>query len=137
MGDPGPGRLGLALEVFHFQHHIGGDGAFLIEEGVGEGRFGDGAYFPGNAEADLMNGLEGLVVKDRLLGAGQLQVMGHIAFGFLRLETGQMVADGDPLLEGLHDGKIHDPAQIGLTGEDEDEGVIGIHFEVGQEPQLF
>jgi len=109
----------------------------LIEEGIGEGRFGDGAYFPGNAEADLMNGLEGLVVQDRLLGAGQLQVMGHIAFGFLRWETGQVVADGDPLLEGLHDGKVHNPSQIGLTGEDEDEGVIGIHFEVGQEPQLF
>ncbi len=26
--------------------------------------------------------------------------------------------------------------QIGLTGEDEDEGVVGVHFEVGEQPQL-
>ena len=47
-----------------------------------------------------------------------------------------MVADGNPLLEGLHDGKVHDPSQVGLPGEDEDKGVIGVHFEVGQEPEF-
>ena len=48
-----------------------------------------------------------------------------------------MVADGDSLVEGFHDGKLHDSSQIGLTGEDEDEGVVGIHLEVGQQPEFF
>jgi hypothetical protein len=48
-----------------------------------------------------------------------------------------MVSDGDTLVEGFHDGEVHDPSQVGLSGEDEDKGVVGIHFEVGQEPELF
>ena len=48
-----------------------------------------------------------------------------------------MVTDGDSLVEGLHDGKLHDPLQIGLPGEDQDEGVVGIHLEVGEESELF
>ena len=132
--DP-PGR-GLSFEVFHFEGHVGGDGAFLVEQCVCQSGFGNGADFPGDAEADLMDGPEGLVVEERFPGAGQLEVMGHIALGFLRLEAGQMATDGNPLLEGLHDGKIHDSSQIGLTEEDEDKGAIGIHFKVGQEPEL-
>ena len=78
-----------------------------------------------------MDGPEGLVVEERFPGSGQLEVVSYIVFGFLGLETGEMVADGNPLLEGLHDGKVHDPSQIRLPGEDEDKGVIGVHFEVG------
>jgi hypothetical protein len=48
-----------------------------------------------------------------------------------------VVADGYALVEGLHDGKVHDSAEIGLTGEDEDEGVVGIHFEIGKKPEFF
>jgi hypothetical protein len=48
-----------------------------------------------------------------------------------------VVTDGDTLVEGLHDGKFHDSAQVGLSGEDEDEGVVGVHLEVGQQPELF
>ena len=43
-----------------------------------------------------------------------------------------MVADGDSLVEGFQDGKLQDPSQIGLTGEDQDKGVVGVHLEVGE-----
>ncbi len=48
-----------------------------------------------------------------------------------------MITHGNSLVKGFHDGKLHDPLQIGLAGEDEDEGGVGIHLEVGQQPQLF
>jgi hypothetical protein len=48
-----------------------------------------------------------------------------------------VVAHSNPLVEGFHDGKLHDALQIGLTGKDEDKGVVGIHFEVGEESEFF
>jgi hypothetical protein len=48
-----------------------------------------------------------------------------------------MVSDGDTLVEGFHNGELHDSSKIGLSGEDEDEGIIGIHLKVGQEPEFF
>ena len=48
-----------------------------------------------------------------------------------------MVTDGDSLVEGLHDGKLHDPFQIRLTGEDQDEGVVGVHLEVSEQSEFF
>lgn len=47
-----------------------------------------------------------------------------------------MVSHGDALVEGLHDGKVHDASEVGLGGEDEDEGVVGVHAEVGEETKL-
>ena len=65
----------LAFEVFDFEDHLGGDGAFLVEHGVGEGLLDDGADFSGDAERDLMDGFEGMLVEDRFFGAGQFEVM--------------------------------------------------------------
>jgi hypothetical protein len=48
-----------------------------------------------------------------------------------------VITHGDSLVKGFHDSKLHDPLQIGLTGEDEDEGVVGIHLEVGEKPEFF
>jgi len=48
-----------------------------------------------------------------------------------------VVTDGDPLVKGFHHSKLHDPLQIGLAGEDQDEGVVGVHLEVGQESEFF
>ena len=62
--------------------------------------------------------------------------MSDIMSALLGAERRHMVTDGDALVEGLHDGEVHDPSQIGLSGEDEDEGVVGIHLEVGQEPEF-
>jgi hypothetical protein len=48
-----------------------------------------------------------------------------------------VIPHGDSLVKGFHDGKLHDPFQVGLTGEDQDEGIVGVHLEVGEESQLF
>jgi len=47
----------------------------LVEHGIGEGLLDDGADLSGDAERDLMDGLDGVLVQDRLLGAGQFEVM--------------------------------------------------------------
>ncbi len=62
--------------------------------------------------------------------------MGDIEFGLIGVEWRHMVSDGDSLVEGLHDGELHHPFKIGLTREDEDEGVVGIHFKVGQQAEF-
>ena len=78
-----------------------------------------------------MDGLEGMIIEDGLLGACEFEVVGDIVFGLIETEAGHVVSDGDSLVEGFHDGELHDSFEIGLTGEDKDEGVIGVHFEVG------
>ena len=109
----------------------------MVEHGEGEGLLDEGADFSGDAEGDLMNRFEGWFIQERFFGSGQFEVMGDIEFGFLGGEAGHVVADGDSLVEGFHDGKLHGSSQIGLTGEDQDKGVVGIHFEVGEEPKFF
>ena len=84
-----------------------------------------------------MDGFEGMIVEEGLSCAGEFQVMVDIGFRLFRGEARHVVAHRDPLVEGFHNGKLHDPLQIRLTGEDEDEGVIGIHFEVGEEAEFF
>ena len=110
---------------------------FLIKHGVGEGLFYDGADFSRDAERDLMDGFEGMLVEERLFSPRQFEVMGDIVFGFFGIEAWHVVTDGDSLVEGFHDGKLHDPLQVGLTAEDQDEGVIGVHLKVGEQPQFF
>jgi hypothetical protein len=47
-----------------------------------------------------------------------------------------MVSHGDTLVERFHDGKVHNAIEVGLSGEDEYEGIIRVHFEVGQKPEF-
>ncbi len=84
-----------------------------------------------------MNGRKGLVVEEGFLGTGELEVMKDIVFGFIRGETGHMETHGDSLAERLHDGEVHNPSEIGLTAEDEDKGVIGVHFKIGEKAEFF
>ena len=79
-----------------------------------------------------MDGGKGLIIEEGFLGAGQFEVVQDIVFGFIWREAGHMVTHGDSLAERLHDGEVHDPSEIGLTAEDEDKGVIGVHFKVGE-----
>ena len=89
----------LSFEVFDSEHHLRGDGAFLIEHGVGESLLGDGSYFSWDAEAELVNGLEGLLVEDGFFGPCQGHVMRYVLSGLFRAERGHVVADGDSLVD--------------------------------------
>jgi hypothetical protein len=84
-----------------------------------------------------MDSLEGMVVQNRLPCAGQFEMMGNIEFCLFGGEPRHVIPHGDSLVERFHDGKLHDAFQIGLTGEDEDEGVVGVHLEIGQQPEFF
>ena len=48
-----------------------------------------------------------------------------------------MKTHGNSLAERLHDSELHNPSEIGLTAEDEDERIERVHFEVGQETEFF
>jgi hypothetical protein len=89
----------------------------VIEHGVGGGRLDDGADSSRDAEAPIMNGFEGVLVEDALLGSCQFELMGHVVSGLLGAEAGHVVRHGNALVEGPHDGKLHDPSEFGLTGQ--------------------
>ena len=127
----------LSFQALYLEDDVGVDGAFLIEHGVGEGLLGYSADFSRDAERDLMNDLEGLFIEDRFSSPCQFKVVSDIMFALIGAQWRHMVPDGDTLVEGLHDGEVHDPSEIGLSGENEDEGVVGIHLKVGQEPEFF
>jgi hypothetical protein len=105
----------LSFEAFDLEDHFGGDDPFLVEHGIGEGGFGDGADFSWDAEGDLMDGIEGFFIEDGFLCAGELEVVGHVIFGLIGAKARHMVTDSDPLVEGLHDGKLHGPSEVGLA----------------------
>jgi hypothetical protein len=84
-----------------------------------------------------MDGLQSMFVEKRLLCTCQFEAMNYIVFGFFESKAWHVITHGNSLVKGFHDGKLHDPLQIGLTGEDQDEGVVGVHLEVGEEPQFF
>jgi hypothetical protein len=63
--------------------------------------------------------------------------MCNIMFGLLGVKAWHVVTDSDSLVKGFHDSKLHDALQIGLTGEDKDEGVVGVHLEVGKQSEFF
>jgi len=109
----------------------------LVEHGVDKGLLDDGADFSGDAKRDLMDGLDGMLIEQRLFCARQFEVMCDIVFGLFRVKAWHVITHGDSLVEGFHDGKLHDALQIGLTGQDENEGVVGIHLEVGKQSQFF
>lgn len=113
-----------SFELFDFQDHFGGDGSFLVEHGIGEGLFDDGADFSGNTERDVMDSLHGTLIQDRLGCSGQFHVMIDVSSALFWIQSRHVVSNGDTLVEGFHDGKIHGSSQIALTGKDQDEGVI-------------
>ena len=125
-----------SLEGFHLEHDLRGDGSFLIEHGVCEGLLGDGADFSGDAEVELMNGFESLVIEDGLLSACKLEVMVDIGFGLLGCKPWLVVSYSNTLIEGLHHGELHDSSEIGLPGQDQNEGIVGVHLKVGQKPEF-
>ncbi len=126
----------LSLQILHLQYHFRGDRTFLIEQGVRKALLDGGPDFPGDPEGHLMDRLQGLGVEQGFRGSGEFQVMSDIVFSLLEAQGGQMIAHGDPLVEGFHDSKLQEPSQVGLTGQDQDEGVIGVHLEVCKQPQL-
>jgi hypothetical protein len=56
----------LSFEVFDLQDDICGYGSFLVKHGVGESGLGDGADFSGDAERELVDCIQGVLIEDRL-----------------------------------------------------------------------
>ena len=83
-----------------------------------------------------MDGLHGTLIQDGLGSSGQFHVMIDVSGALFWIKSRHMVSNGDTLVEGFHDGKIHGSSQIALTGKDQDEGVIGIHLEIGQKSEF-
>ena len=113
-----------SFEFFDFQDHFGSDSSFLVEHGIGESLFDDGADFSGDTKGDIMDSLHGTLIQDGLGCSGQFHVMIDVSAGLFLIQSRHVVANGDPLVEGFHDGKIHGSSQIALTGKDQDEWVV-------------
>lgn len=105
---------------------------FVVEHSVGEGLFHEGADSSGDTEGELVDGLQGLFIEQGFFCSCQFEVVDDVEFCLIRGECGHMVAGGDSLVQGFRDGEFQDSSQVGLSGEDEDEGVVGIHLEVGE-----
>lgn len=50
--------------------------------------------------------MEGVIIKEGSLGAGELEVMDDIVFGFIRREAGHMGREGWIITDGQDFGKI-------------------------------
>jgi len=113
-----------SFKLFDFQYHFGGDGSFLVEHGIGESLFDDGADFSGDTKRDIMDSLHGTLIQDGLGCSGQFHVMIDVSSALFWIQSRNVVSNGDALVEGFHDGKIHGSSKIALTGKDQDEWVV-------------
>jgi len=55
----------LSFQFFNFDDHLWCDGSFMIEHGVGEGMFGNGPYFSGDAEGEFVDCFDGSLIEER------------------------------------------------------------------------
>jgi hypothetical protein len=113
-----------SFELFDFQDHFGSNGSFLVEHGIGESLFDDGTDFSGDTKRDIMDSLHGTLIQDGLGSACQFHVMIDVSGALFWIQSRHVVSNGDPLIEGFHDGKVHGSSQIALTGKYQDEGVV-------------
>ena len=111
----------LTFKAFDLEHHVSGDVSFIIEHGIGEGLFGDGADFSGDTVAELMNGFDGPFIEDGFLSACQFEVMGDVLLALIKTE-------------GLDEG-----SRVRLSREAQSMGMLGSHshimtvFDLGEE----
>ena len=79
MLSPPPASSFLSFQFFNFDDHLWGDGSLMIEHGVGEGMFGNGPYFSGDAEGEFVDCFDGSLVEERFGGPRQFELMGDVA----------------------------------------------------------
>ena len=102
----------LPLKALDLEDDVGVNVSLVIEHGIGEGLLGHSADFSGDAERNLVDGLKSVLIQDGLLCPGQFEVMSDIKFTLLGTERGHVVSDGDSLVDGLHNGKLHNPSKV-------------------------
>ena len=76
-------NLFLSFQFFDLDDHLWGDGAFMIEHGVGEGMFGNGSYFSGDAEGEFVDCFDGAFIEEWFSGPGQFELMIDVPGCFL------------------------------------------------------
>ena len=84
----------------------------------------------------LEQGLDGGRLEQRQLGTGETQAMGEIGVEFVAVETAEMVADDEALVERFVDRHGEAAAQFGEADQQQTQPVIGVHRVVGQESQV-
>ena len=78
-----------------------------------------------------MDGLDGVWIKERLVKAGEVEVMLQVGAGFVVRKGWQVEFQGDSLIKGLVNGSEEPFSEMGLSDEDNEGGVGGVHIEVG------
>jgi hypothetical protein len=87
----------------------------LIKHGVCQCLLGNGADFSGDAVAEFMDGIQGGIIEDGFLSAGQFEMVGDIEFAFLWVKSGHVVSNGDTLVKRFHYSELHDSSEVGLS----------------------
>ena len=90
----------------------------------------------GDALGVVRNAGDEAIAEDRGLGASDAKMMLDVSDSFLEIKGAEVVADGDPLMEGLVRCKAEELGQVGLTQQDQGQQRGGVHMVVEQEAEL-
>ncbi len=76
------------------------------------------------------------IAEDGGLGAGDAQVMLDVGNGLLEVKGTEVVADGNPLVEGLIGSEAEELSQVRLTEQNQGQQRGRVHVVVEQEAEL-
>ena len=76
------------------------------------------------------------VTEELTFKSGDAEVVFDVSGGFLEVEGGEMIADGDALMKGVVGGEAEFVSQVRLTEQDQGQVGSGVKIVVEQEAEL-
>src|SRR6266571_2668508 len=90
-----------------------------------------------DAAACLVEERGGVVGEERVVSAGEREVVAEIGGGLFGAHAGELVAEGEPLVEGGEAAEPEPFPEGWLAEQDAGERALAVHLGVGEEPDLF
>jgi hypothetical protein len=129
--------VNLAIEVTDDAFEVGFvEDLFVLSGAQEEGATAEVVDLAGDALGVVVDAGDEAVAEELALEASDVKVMFDVARGFFEVEGGEVVADGNALVESFIGGEAELEGEVRLAEEDEGEEGSGVHVVVEQEAQL-
>lgn len=109
---------------------------FVFSKAQQQGRATDIVDLAGDAFGVVKETSRETVTEELALIASDPEMVFDVSGGFFQVEGGELIADGDPLMEGAIGSEAKFVSQVGLAQQDEGEVGSGVEVIIEQEAQL-
>lgn len=110
-----------------------GEGGSFLEHTAGHSFKGEVGDAPEQAVGIFPDSVISVLGEGRLVAADETEVMVDKGLDFISREGQEVIFQGDALIERDEHRSGEAVREMGLSGEDEQSGVRGIHVEIGED----